>query len=157
AHRDTDVRYQPLADPDACLSWPDAGADTEIVEDRDQDTLQAIEIFLDAHSEPPQRQDRIDRKLAGQMQEAAAAAVDRGHRPAPGLQFVALEQDVAMTALPADADQGRVLTEDEGSAIAPVGDLPDQVMLQAEAILIIELAEQVDVQGREFRILLQQV
>src|SRR5213078_1446583 len=96
-------------------------------EDGEQDAVQSIEILLHAEAEASQRQDRVDGELAGQVQEAAAAAVDPAHPPAPHLQLLALEQDMRVTPLPADAEEGRVLADDEGGAVRPVGDLLDEV------------------------------
>lgn len=88
AHRNALRRQQTRSGPDAVLIGSDVGVDAEIGEQILDSAAELAQKSADVALKPIERQDRIERKLAGHMEDAAAAAIDPTDRPAAQVQFL---------------------------------------------------------------------
>src|SRR5262245_9567667 len=110
----------------------DCSLNIEIGKQSDESRAQALQVFLNSPTQSVERQDRIDRHLAGDMEHAAAAAVQpvdwQTATPKPFDSAI----DMGPTSLPSDRYQPRMFTNDQHRVAAIASYFINKTVLEIE-------------------------
>lgn len=140
-HRDTNMRDQPIADPNTGPVGTKCRGQVERTKDASQDFVQPFQILLNVEAECFECDDRIDGDLPGGREQAAAAAVDPADRPAVIAKFIGFQANIGSASLSADGNTPGMLANQEKAVCGIARDIVDESALQVEQFIEIETAE----------------
>ena len=137
------------ATPDARSFFARPGGDVQFLTDIDNGLFQSAAKISQADSESSERQEGIQRQLAGGVEETSSAAIQPPHFNLSGDQVAGFADDVGLAPLAPDGQQRGMFTEKKSARGVLVAiELFQHTVLQKQTGVKIEQTKQVDVERR---------